>query len=190
MRFTTCQTVCTDLKLDDEYTSLKHEHVLFRLHLVRHGGCQDILRVKISGFTSPGCQQDQRQNCQGTVLWCEVGDRWYDIYIMYIYLIIYTSGHLYSWYSIRGIYNVFMVYMDIYLGCVFLLDIFKGLHLKINGGWTWKKSIQSKRKSNSFQSSNFDWYDGETFTPWKTNQQLEKLQFLRGWKPAVGFPGV
>lgn len=41
MRFTTCQTVCTDLKLDDEYTSLKHEHVLFLLHLVRHGGCQD-----------------------------------------------------------------------------------------------------------------------------------------------------
>lgn len=27
-----------------------------------------------------------------------------------IYLIIYTSGHLYSWYIIRGMYNVFMVY--------------------------------------------------------------------------------
>ena len=109
MRFTTCQTVCTDLKLGDEYTSLKHERVVFRLHLVRHGGCQDILRVKTSGFTSPGCQQDQRQNCQGTVLWCEVGDRWNDIYI-YIYTYIWSYTHLDIY--VPGIY-VFIVYIYI-----------------------------------------------------------------------------
>ena len=113
MRFTTYQTVCTDLKLDDEYTSLKHEHVLFLLHLVRHGGWTPIiLRVKTSGFTSPGCQQDQRQNCQGTVLWCEVGDRWYVYIWSYTHLDIYIRGILFV------VYMMYLWYIDICLGCV------------------------------------------------------------------------
>lgn len=105
MRFTTCQTVCTDLKLDDEYTSLKHKHVLFLLHLVRHGGCQDILRVKTSGVhvARMSARPTPELPRPGSLMWC-----WRQM--ICIYLIIYTSGHLYSWYSIRGIYNVFMVY--------------------------------------------------------------------------------
>lgn len=71
-----------------------------------------------------------------------------------IYLIIYTSGHLYSWYIIRGILFVvcimYLWYIIIFVLVVFfLLDMFKGL-LKPpenEGRWNLKKSYQSKRKN-------------------------------------------
>lgn len=105
MRFTTCQTVCTDLKLDDEYTSLKHEHVLFLLHLVRHGGCQD-------NFEGENLRGSRRQDVSKTNARTAKA-RFFDVKLATDEMIyIYIFDHIHIWTS------MFLVYM--YLSYIYI----------------------------------------------------------------------